>query len=368
MRKAAHPAGLTATLAWLARAIACVAALVVLTGAAAPAADERAAGSADEAAAGDDLGASARARAADAFARAERSDESPPFAAGLAGYGETPRLDPTMPAALRAEQRAAMLRARSEGGFEPLVALERVRRDPKLSSDPAAIDALLKAADAFPPGLVRVEAWTLAAEAYAHRLGRPDDAAPLWRRIATDAAADPVLARAALRSLATFYLERHDWAGAEGVAALPVTDAKLASDVRRAIRRHHVRVASIATLGSALVLATAALANAARRRGLREVVRRTRAWSGLVIGYAAYVAIAGALIASGYQRGTAVPFLLLGIALVPVLFLARAWAAAGSQSRSARALRAVVCAASALGAAFLVLERVNPSYLEGVGL
>src|SRR5690606_11193024 len=129
---------------------------------------------------------------------------------------------------------------------------ERVRRDPRLSSDPAAIDALVTAADAFPPGLVRVEAWALAAEAYAHRLGRPDDAAPLWRRVATDAAADPVLARAALRSLATFHLDRRDWAGAEAVIALPATDAKLASDVRRAIRRHHVRLASVATLCSAL--------------------------------------------------------------------------------------------------------------------
>jgi tetratricopeptide (TPR) repeat protein len=359
MRKAAHHAGSTAPLAWIARALLYTAALFFLTGAATSAAEEGA---------GPDVASAPRTRAADAFARAERADESFAFAEALAGYEEALRLDPTMPAALRAEARARMLRERSEGGFTPLVALERVRRDPRLASDPAAIDALVKAADGFPPGVVRVEAWALAAEAYAHRLGRPDDAASLWRRVATDPAADPVLTRAALRSLATFYIERRDWAGAEAVMALPTMDAKLASEVRRAIFRHHVRLASVTTLCSVFVLATIALAGAARRRTLGEVVRRIRATSALIVGYAVYVAVVGALLASGYEQGAGLPFVLFGVALVPLLLIARAWGAAGSQSRSARALRAVLCAASVLGAAFLVLERVGRGYLEGVGL
>jgi hypothetical protein len=86
------------------------------------------------------------------------------------------------------------------------------------------------------------------------------------------------------------------------------------------------------------------------------------------IAYGVYVAAAGALLASGYERGHARPFLLLGAALPPLFLLARAWGSGGSSSTPARASRALVAAASVLGAAFLVLERVDATYLEGFGL
>ena len=319
-------------------------------------------------------GAAAERRASEQAARvleqAERDDAALAFGRALAEYEEALRLDPSTASAMRAQQRAADLRARSEGAFAPLAELERVRRDPKLASDPRAIDELVRAAETFPPGLVRVEVWMLASEAFASRLDRPADAVPLWRRIVVDPHADKVVAAAAARSLVAHHLALGDLAAAEAAVALagPHADATLASDVGRAIRRHRLHLAALGVIGLAIVLAAVAIGKAARARQLAAVIERTRTSSGLAIGYAAYVAIAGALLATGYEQGTARPFLLFGAVLVPILVVSRAWGAAGSQAAGARGLRAALCAASALGAAFLVLEHVDVAYLEGLGL
>jgi hypothetical protein len=108
-----------------------------------------------------------------------------------------------------------------------------------------------------------------------------------------------------------------------------------------------------------------AVVRARARVRVRGAIRRV---FGFVVGYGIYVAAAGALLASGYENGHARPFVLLGAALPPLLVLARAWGAAGSSAPTARGARALVAAASVLGASFLVLERVDASYLEGFGL
>jgi hypothetical protein len=302
--------------------------------------------------------------------RAEEDDAAFRFASAVAGYDEALRTRPSMPKAMRAEARANVLRAHAEGDFAPFVALERVRRDPVLASDGAAVDELVRAAEGFPPGLVRIEVWALAAEAYASRLGRVDYAIRAWQRIADDPLADPVVSGSALKSIMTYELARGSYDRAAAVAAHPRADAKLVKDVRQAIRRRRIHLVATAFLGVAFAAVLVALGRAARARRLREVLVRARARpsSALLLGYAAYVAIGGALLASGYEEGTAQPFLLYGVALVPILFLARAWGAAGSPTPAARGVRAAVCATSALGAAFLVLERVDVTYLEGLGL
>ncbi len=312
----------------------------------------------------------ARAHAARVLERAERDDADLALGKALAGYEEALRLNPSMARAMRAEQRGATLRARSEGDFEPLAKLERVRRDPKLASDPQAIDDLVRAAESFPPGLVRVETWMLASEAYAGRLDRPLDAVPLWSRIAVDPHAERAVADAAARSLATFHLSRGDFSGAEAALALagPKLDPTIARDVERALRRHHLHLGALGIIGLAFGLATIAIGKAARAGRLEVVLGRARASSKLIVAYAAYVAVTGAALASGYEEGTARPFLVFGAVLLPLLFVARAWGAAGSQAPRARGLRTAVCAASAIGAAFLVLEHVDAGYLEGMGL
>lgn len=323
----------------------------------------------------------ARARADEVLRKAEADDEALAFDRALEGYDHGRALDPGSPRAPRAETRAATLRAHAEGAFAPFVKLERLRRSPELASDPRAVDALASEAESFPPGLVRIEVWVLAAEAYAHRFGRPADAEALLRRVLSDAsgasgasgagpAHDPVLTRKAARDLVTLQLARGDRAGAEATVQLAGdrADPQLARDVQRSARRHRVHVAAIALLVGLLALAGRAVI-AAVRSGAGAAVRAAVARTARVAAaYAAYVAIGGALLASGYQAGTSKPFLYNGLVLLPLLLVARAWGAAGGATFAARSGRAVVCAAAAMGAAFLVVEAVDVAYLEGVGL
>jgi len=312
-------------------------------------------------------GAEDRAAAETILAHAEQDDEAFAFARALAGYDEGRRRDPGSPRAPRAEARAAILRAHAEGDFAPFTELERVRRDPARSSDPHAIDTLVQHAAGFPPGLARLESRVVAAEAYAHRFERPTEAEPLLEQVIADPLADPVTAQKASRDLVELRVSRKDL-GAAGAAvqlAGSRADPALGRYVRRLERRRSVRLAAIATLlGMSLLAAQRALTG-----GRGPLVRAAlgRAWK-LIVAYAFYVAGGGALLASGFEQGTGTPFLWFGVALVPVLLVARAWGAAGGPGRAARLGRSSMCAAGAIGAAFLVLEGIDVGFLEGLGL
>ncbi len=313
---------------------------------------------------------SARERADAILRQAEKDDDALELGRALARYDEGRALDPGSPRAPRAEARAAMLRAHAEGDLVPYAMLERMRREPALSSDPHAVDEIVRASGAFPPGPVRVEVWALAAEAYAHRFGRPRDGEALLRRILEDERTERILAQKAARDLVTLCLARGDLAGAKAAVRLAGTraDPRLGSDVRRAVRRRSVHLASMGGLASMILLAGRALAVAVRRGSggrLRSALAST--WK-LALAYAAYVALGGAALASGYEAETGKPFLWFGVVLVPVLLLARAWGAAGGETRAARAGRATLCALGALSAAFLLLEGIDVMLLEGFGL
>lgn len=311
-----------------------------------------------------------RARAEAILRQAEEEDESLSFASALAHYDEGRALDPGSARAPRAEARAATLRTHAEGGFAPYAKLERIKRDPKLSSDPRVVDELVRDAATFPPGLVRVEAWVMAAEAYAHRFGRPADAEALLRRVVVDPHTDKVVVQKAARDLVALHVERGDLAGAEDAvrAAGTRADPQLARDVQRSVRRRRLHYAAIAVLIAVLVLASRAGVTASRRRaGARVASALAKTWK-IALGYAAYVAVGGALLASGYEAGTTKPFLYFGVVLLPLVLVARAWGAAGAETRVARSGRALLCALGALGAAFLVLELVDVTFLEGMGL
>jgi hypothetical protein len=313
-----------------------------------------------------------RARAEALLDLADRDDEAFAFARAIARYDEARALDPGARRAQRAESRAATLRAHAEADFAPFTELERVRREPGLASDPRAIDDLVRHAETFPPGLVRVEAWVLAAEAYAYRLGRPADADRLLGRVVLDPHADAITTHKASRDRVTLRLARGDLAAAEEAVreAGSRADPRLDIEVRRLARRRRLHVASIAVVAAMLVLAARACVTAARRaRGRRAAIAQalSRTWR-LALGYALYVGVAGALLATGYERGTGRPFLVFGAALAPLLLLARAWGAAGSGGWPARLARGALCAAAAFGSALLVLESVDPAFLEGMGL
>jgi hypothetical protein len=311
-----------------------------------------------------------RARAEALLRQAEQYDEALEFGRALARYDEGRALDPGSPRAPRAEARAATLRTHGEGDFVPYTKLERVRRDPALASDPHAVEELVLAAESFPPGPVRVEVWVLAGEAYAHRFGRSLEAERLLRRVVADPLADRVLAQKAARDLVTLHLARGDLAGAEDAVRLAGerADPQLGRDVRRAVRRRSLHTAAIAVLLAIGVLAARAWVAAARRGGGGRVTSAlAKTWK-LAVAYAAYVAVGGGMLASGYEAGSSKPFLYFGVVLVPVVLVARAWGAAGGESRAARAGRATLCALGAVSAAFLVLEGVDVAFLEGMGL
>jgi tetratricopeptide (TPR) repeat protein len=301
------------------------------------------------------------------YRRATKLDESFDFRAALELYDLVRTRYPSSRDAPQAEARAAELRAHSQGDFEPLKRLERVKRDPALASSREAIDALVRDAEGFPPGRVRIEAWSLAAEAYARRLGQPELALPLYERIVDEAKDDPVSVRHAAREAIAILTARGDFDRARDVARR-AHDPKLQADVARVVRRRQLHLACIFVLVCAVAMAGAAWAAAARAGAIMRVLGAAKKIAPLALGYAAYVGGVGALLATSYEGGTMRPFVLFGVALGPVLLFARAWSAAGRATRGARAGRAAVCAAAALATAFLLLESVDVAYLEGLGL
>ncbi|MEZ4300657.1 MAG: hypothetical protein R3B70_37315 [Polyangiaceae bacterium] len=64
-----------------------------------------------------------------------------------------------------------------------------VRRDPAKNRDAGEIDRLAREAGEFPEGRVRSEARLVAAQAYAHVLGREGEAIELLSAILSDASA-----------------------------------------------------------------------------------------------------------------------------------------------------------------------------------
>jgi hypothetical protein len=301
------------------------------------------------------------------FLLAEIDERELDFAHALAHYQDSYARSPSSRYAQRAMNRVNHLKARSEGGFAPLARLERVRRDPALANDPSAIEALARDAEAFPPGLVRVEAWSLIGEAYVGRMNRHADGEAILRRVVDDSNADPLSARQAARLLVDTIAQdgQTDLAVATARTLRTKLDPQFVTSIERRVRRRAVHRVAIAVIAGMLALVAIALA---RSKSRERVVPALRASAPVAIGFAAYVGIAGGFLASSYEAGNAKPFFVFGAAALPIFVAARAWGAAGSQTAAARALRAAACAAAMLAAAFVVLEGIDPAYLEGFGL
>jgi hypothetical protein len=272
--------------------------------------------------------------------------------------------------AVRASDRVDWLRARSEGDFGPLARVERVRRDPSAAADPAAIEALARDLESFPPGRVRVEARMLVAEAWLGRMHRPDAAVVQLRQVADDPKADPLTGRLAERELvdALVATGRLDDAAAEARAHKTRLDPRFVRQVQRLVVRRSVRWVARGVLAAFALLAIVGLARAARRGALGDALRALRALGPVALLFIAFIAVAGGALASNYESGNASPFLWLGAAVLPLVLLARAWSAVGSQRAGARAARAALCGASVVAMAFVLLDTLDPQYLVGFGL
>jgi hypothetical protein len=266
----------------------------------------------------------------------------------------------------RANTRVTDLRQHAEGGFAPLVRLETVRRSPALSNDPAQIDALVRDALAFPPGKSRVEARMLASEAYLGRLHRQEDALPLLRLVLDDPKADALTMREAASELFTSYLgaKRFDDALTLAHAYPKLLETNAERKVLRLRRRTPIRLAAIAVLALLVLFAMAAFARPSRELALGAV----RRLAPMALVFAALASGVGGVLASRYEQTSPYPFTAMGPAIFAIALLARAWSASGSERREARVLRAVVSFAGVFAAAFLMLDRMDPIYLQGFGL
>jgi hypothetical protein len=330
----------------------------------------------------------ARAAARDALARATQAaddaestaeayfllgkldEEDDAFARAIADDRAAVAAAPNTRWAQRASDRIDWLRARSEGDFLPLARLEGVRRVPVVSSDPAAIEALARDAEAFPPGTVRVEARMLVAEAWLGRMHRPDAAVAELRAVREDPFADPLTVRLAERELvgALVVGGRIDDAAAEARSHAARLDPSFVRQVERLLVRRAVRYGAFAILAAFLGLAAIALARAGARGRLAEAWRELRRLAPVSALFVAFVAGAGGILASNYESGNAAPFLMLGATVFPLVMLARAWGAVGSTTRAARVGRAILCSATVVAAAFVLLDATHPQYLAGFGL
>jgi tetratricopeptide (TPR) repeat protein len=312
---------------------------------------------------------SARAAAQQSFDRAERAFQAQRFAEALAAYREAAAADPSARFALTARARAADLEAHAEGGFAPLARLSTVRRDPTTSNDRAAIEALAQDVAAFPPGRVRGEAALVLADAWWHHLNEPRRAvAPLEAAVA-DVAGDPLTRGFALSELARLHRDLGELDAALAlVERFPDLAPATTKEVRTLVRRARLRGASTAVLLALGVLGLASAIRAAPRvGGLRELPRAVV--PPFAVAFSLYLGGAAAVLVRLRGDGDTRPFVWLGLGVLAVLAVARAWRLGwGAGGPSARAARALLCAAGVIAVAFLAVERTDASYLESLGL
>lgn len=253
---------------------------------------------------------------------------------------------------------------------EPLSSLDRIRSDPAVANDPREIDALAREAEGLAPGPLRTQARMIVAEAWRGRMQRPNDAIDELRKVTGDSNTDPVTASLAERELVDALLAngKLDQAAEEVRVHAARLDPPFVARVLRLGRRPTWTLAAMADLTAYFALALLAIVHTRRTRTWERVVRSVRQMTPLAVGFAAYVAIVGGVLAAQYETGNAGPFLVLGAALMPLVLVARAWNAASSGSLAARIGRAILCTTSVFALAFLVLRAIRSDYLDGFGL
>ncbi len=309
---------------------------------------------------------SVRVQASEAFDAAGRYERETRFREAHDSYESVAQIDPSAPQAPRARSRASWLQARSEGDYEPLRTLVRAERDRQLLSSPQAIQGFERQIDQFPPGLVRVEALLLAAEAWRTGAHQPERANRLLERVLGDPSARSTEKVVALGSLVDAALREGNMpAAGRAVDRWGDSAPAIRDHVHRLRRRGVLAVAAWIACGAVAALGLAAAVRVARRaRSWRRAVRALLSPYGIAISI--YVAAVGTALAALYEGPESHPFVLLGLGLLIVSSAARAWAQAFG-ARPWRLAFALLAAVSVLAWAFLVMAR-SAGMLDGVGL
>jgi hypothetical protein len=135
----------------------------------------------------------------------------------------------------------------------------------------------------------------------------------------------------------------------------------------RAVRRRgHVHAAALGALGVALGIA--ALSLAAAHRMLTGALGAVRRSAPVIAFFVIYAGLVGGYLASSYENSSSLPFLVFAAFMLPLLVIFRVWSAVGSPRPAARIGRGIMAVAATLALGFLVVEQINPTYLEGFGL
>ena len=188
------------------------------------------------------------------------------------------------------------------------------------------------------------------------------------RSLALDPRNDVLLRRVAATKLVMTLADDGDFDGADAAGRefaknIDPAAIKHAQAVRR---RSHAHVAALVALGIALGIAVVSLVSG--RRLLAEALRAVRRIGRVLAFFLLYTGLVGGYLASSYENGNPLPFVLFAASMLPLLVLFRMWSAVGSPRPAARVGRGVAAVAATIAVAFLVVEHVNPAYLEGFGL
>ncbi len=301
------------------------------------------------------------------FFLAALDDERLAFAAALEGYRRYVARDPGSRWASRALARIEDLEAHAEGGFAPLVALERVRRDPALARSPTALTELEAAAGTWPAGRVRSEARMLVGEAWLDRLDRPRDAVRVFLAIAADPSAPREQRDLAAERAVAARLRLGEETQAEAEVRATGAGTAVVDNARVLGRRRRLAYGAKGLLVGFAALGVAVVARALRKGLGRRLVRVWLRPMQLV--QLGMLTLGGALLARRTDDHDPGPFLLLAAGSLALYFTATAWNLTSPHQRlPARLLRAGLCALGVLAVAFLAMFTQDPMMLEGIGL
>jgi hypothetical protein len=234
-------------------------------------------------------------------------EEDEAFARAVVDYRESLRASPVSagaPWSRPASQRMQWLSLRSEGSFAPLTRLLRMKRDPALSSDPQAIEAFARDVEAMPPGIVRAESRLLVATAWLGPLHHVEDAVAVLRKAAGDAAGDGPSIFAAQHALVDALVADGQLGEAQKLAHQYGFDPEALARVDRLARRQRLTRAAAIVLAASFGLAAGALWYARRSGGWRAL------WTRMPVRIAAAIlcatsAVAAAFLALGAFASTA---------------------------------------------------------------
>ena len=186
------------------------------------------------------------------------------------------------------------------------------------------------------------------------------------RVLASDPHNDVLLRRSAATKLViTLADEGHfddaDAAAREFAKNIDPAAAKHAQGVRR---RSRVHLIALGTLG--VTLGVVFLSLVAAHRALAEALRAVGRIARLVTVFLLYAGLMGGYLASSYENGNPLPFLLFAGFMLPLVVVFRMWSAVSSPRLGARVGRGLA-AVFAMAVAFLVVEHVRPGVSGGVG-